>query len=92
MGVRIDCEAEVCEAGPVDGLHLYWGWHHFVGSILEKGEPLTLGEDFDVAFRQERHCAWPVFDAKTDLVQIDFSTRLPWALAEDPPPIFTDPG
>ncbi len=85
LGINHSREAETYEVGTdEDGLHLYGGWHHFVGRIDEySGVALYLTEQFSISFHESRSCAEPVFDNQP-LVQVEFFTRIPWVLADRP--------
>ena len=86
LGVAIDREAEVYEAGPREvGVVHYGGWHHFIGSVRkDPGTMLQVTTNFSICFAEGRACAEPVFDGKP-LVQVEFFTQVPWLLGEPYP-------
>jgi hypothetical protein len=85
LGITANREAEVYECGPSeDSLHLYGGWHHFIGRIIYgPGTAPEIAEHFSISFSGSRACAEQVFDDHP-LVQVEFFTRIPWILAEKP--------
>jgi hypothetical protein len=93
LGIAADREAEIYHLARVaPAKHLYSGWFHFVGEILRGGdhavqisektwqpslEPVSDG--FSLGFtRNVTMVPKPLKDLP--LVQIDFSTHLPWLL------------
>jgi hypothetical protein len=91
LGVSPDREAETTHSGPLEGGgHLYGGWHHFLGHIVAgKGAAgfLQLSSDFSVWFHSSKSCAEPVFMGAPDVVQVEFSTLVPWVLSDEPSPL-----
>ena len=91
-------ESEVWRAARNEnGQHLYLGWYHFKGKMIEgedckqmlgptsftdKLEPIT--PTFGIGFTKGN--APSIFVDKTNLVQIEFSTIIPWVLGHDSEP------
>lgn len=81
LGIDRRCEAELYHIARVaPGLHLYGGWFHFVGSLETAADSLErLGEDFLLWFRSDTTLVAESF-ARLPVVQLDFTTVVPWVL------------
>jgi hypothetical protein len=86
LGISFDREAEVYEAGFENGMHVYGGWHHFIGRVIhDPGTMISLADHFSICFLEGGACAEPAFGDHS-LVRADFSARLLWVLPEKPTP------
>ena len=80
IGIDSTKEAEAVHYGPKDNAHFYGGWFYFYGEVIEKGEScVSLGEDFKYFARTALHPP-KAFGKMT--AAVEFSTVLPWLLAE----------
>jgi hypothetical protein len=98
LGVRFDREAEVYHMARLQsGKHLYGGWFHFVGSILNGadaakpiGENLwqpdleKIGEDFSLGFSSRLGMVPEPFRG-LPLVQVEFTANGPWVISAKEP-------
>jgi hypothetical protein len=98
LGIEPNREAEIYHlARLASGRHLYGGWFHFVGAILDGRdaarqisektwqpdlEPVSDG--FDLGFTS-RTALVPKPFAGLPVVQVEFSAQVPWILQEDEP-------
>lgn len=92
IGIDYKKESEICRYCKLDnGLHYYGGWFHFKGQFIgkncsivtEKGDGYSLDltpitDTFNLGFRIDS--ALTFFDEKTNLVQIEFETKIPWII------------
>ncbi len=85
---RKECEAFTTD-DPNNSPRHYNGWFHFAGNIIKRGpnqavdpetEITNLNESFRIWFRRGSDLSF--FDKGTELVQVEFETRLPWILDE----------
>ena len=83
LGIYSRKEGEAYEMGPArDGTRLYGGWFFFVGELIEKGERLIQGGDFQYWFRPS--FPRPPASFGNQVAAIEFSTQVPWVLEESP--------
>jgi hypothetical protein len=96
LGVDQNKAAEVYELYEIEkGLHLYGGWYHFVGRIVEgndsfielddktrQAEFQQLENDFYIGFTTNINLLAKEFP--TPVLQIEFTGPLPWLLDEAP--------
>src|SRR5690606_39203324 len=75
-----------------NGFHYIGGWFHFKGKILEGkkcNEPLPYGngsilslkeiqKNFSIGFDEGK--AMTLFEDQNDLIQLEFSTHIPWVI------------
>ena|SRR5258705_13255309 len=83
LGIDINKEAEISHYGKVNNeKHMFSGWFHFKGRIIQ-GENLfmEINPNFTIGFSKNYHCAF--FDDKNDLVQIEFTTHIPWVIDKE---------
>ncbi|HZG53974.1 MAG TPA: hypothetical protein VEZ40_17850 [Pyrinomonadaceae bacterium] len=87
LGIDYRKEVEVYQmTRSASGLHLYGGWFHFIGRILKRPvAPEKLNEQFSVDFLTGNSLAAAAF-ADRALVQIEFTTEIPWLLEEEQDP------
>jgi hypothetical protein len=99
LGVATNREAEIYHLARLEsGKHLYGGWFHFVGSILDGRDAKRqvaenvwqpdlepMSDRFSLGFTSTIELA-PESFAGFQLVQLEFSTQLPWALDATEPP------
>jgi len=85
LGVDYRRDAEIYHTARLEpGLHLYGGWFHFVGTILQEAiGPATL-DGFTLDFILDNALAAEAFKNQP-LVQIEISVKLPWVLSEPEP-------
>lgn len=82
LGVDHKRDAEIYHTARLaTGLHLYGGWFHFVGAIVnEPTGPATL-DNFTIDFVPNNALAAKAFQNQR-LVQIEITMKLPWVLSE----------
>ena len=94
VGVDPHKEAEVWQAGPLDGGYAFnSGWWHFIGQVEKKGpdtiqlEPQQLGKgkDWSLSFFPEKVDLKISTLPNSPIIQIEFAVSLPWVLAEKYP-------
>ena len=88
VGVDFRRDAEFYHtARVVSGLHLYSGWFHFIGTILQNPEgPAKIDDSFTIDFIVGRSLAAKTF-GDDPLVQIEVTVEVPWMLDNVPEPI-----
>ncbi|HET8825026.1 MAG TPA: hypothetical protein VFM77_07850 [Terriglobales bacterium] len=80
IGIEVTKEGEAVHEGPKDNAHFYSGWFYFFGEVIEKGEScVSLGENFKYFVRTALH---PPKAFGNMRAAVEFSTVLPWLLAE----------
>jgi hypothetical protein len=99
LGVDYRKPAEVFHnARLADGLHHYAGWFHFIGNIESGADVLEIdttgrtgifrhepfGNNFEIGC-SSRIGLLPESFAGKPVVQLEFTTKIPWVLAEDEP-------
>jgi hypothetical protein len=84
FGVDVNKEGEIFDgAGPFEPpSRPIGGWFYFVGELIEEGEKLVSDGDFQYWFQ-------PFFPRPPacfgePVLAIEFATKIPWALKEDP--------
>jgi len=98
LGIEPTREAEIYHLARLEsGRHLYGGWFHFVGAILDGRdaarqvsektwqpdlEPVSDG--FDLGFTSKTALVPKPF-AGLPVVQVEFLAQVPWILQEDEP-------
>jgi hypothetical protein len=85
LGIDPNKEGEVYECATEAGLLLYGGWFFFAGKVLKAGERLTeLPDGFQYYFADGKHLPKPSADFGADLAAVEFYTKIPWVLPEEP--------
>jgi hypothetical protein len=98
LGVDYRKEAEVSHFGRLnDGMHMYHGWFHFKGRIasgrdctVPQGrdgytvDTVRVGDHFRIGFIKQNHLNSFAAEEANELVQVEFSTVLPWKLVGVP--------
>ena len=88
LGINPKHEAEVYYMGPrEDGLHLYGGWFHFVGSV--ESESGAIGQFdmendnalFTIFFTDKAQVVDDAFKG-IRVAQLEFVARIPWELGQ----------
>jgi hypothetical protein len=91
LGIDPEKEGEVYE-GIIEGsLVGYGGWFYLAGELVEAGERMTdAGVGFQYFFRRS-HKPTMLADFGDEVLALEFSTRLPWVISEEPEwPVKTD--
>ena len=84
LGIDAAKEGDVFEEGPSGVLVVYGGWFYLAGEIVEAGERLTeSGAGLDYFFRAS-HRPIALADFGDEVLALEFSTKLPWVLSEEP--------
>lgn len=83
LGIDSRLEAESYECGiDESGLRFYGGWLFFVGELLDKGERQVSDSTFEYWVSDVgKPSPTGTFDGP--LMTVEFTTRLPWVLAEE---------
>ena len=98
LGIPIDHESEIWEAGPVEGGKcLYGGWFHFVGSnLIGRDAKVKLSDttgswdlesitpEFSLGLTKELALV-PAAMSGRPILQIEFQALVPWVLEETYP-------
>jgi len=85
LGVNVEKEGEVYECGPEGSLRIYGGWFYLVGELIEPGERLTdAGSGFQYYFVDAKHLPKPKTNFGQSFIAVEFSTKLPWVISEQP--------
>jgi hypothetical protein len=85
LGIDPDKEGEVYECGPDGPLRVYGGWFYFVGELIEAGERMTdAAPGFQYFFTDAKHLPRPEVDFGKNVLAVEFRTRLPWVISEQP--------
>ena len=88
LGVDFKKDGEVYEIARLDtGLHVYGGWYHFVGQLIETGDfpQEEYGPHFRAWLQRASAPMLPSLKDK-DLVQVEFAAdAVPWLLEEPDP-------
>jgi hypothetical protein len=80
LGVDYKRDTEIYHTALLEpGLHLYGGWFHFVGTILNEPIGPATVHNFTIDFIANRDLAAKAF-ANHPLVQIEITAKLPWVL------------
>ncbi len=101
LGINPMREAEVYYNGPLSsGLHSYGGWFHFAGTLLPSNKIASPAEEdtrrpnfqaltshFQFAVSANTSLVPSVFRA-LPLLQLEFTTEIPWVLEESAVPKF----
>ena len=84
LGIDPKKEGEVYDMiGPFDDkVRPIGGWFYFVGELVEKGEKLISDAEFQYWFQPSFPRPPACFGNR--LAAIEFNTKIPWALTEDP--------
>jgi len=84
LGVDAEKEGDVYEGTPSGPLVGYGGWFYLAGEIVEAGERLTMtAPPFEYFFRMS-YRPIAVADFGEEVLALEFSTKVPWILAEPP--------
>jgi hypothetical protein len=84
IGIDPNKEGEVFDmVGPFgDRIRPTGGWFYFVGELVDKGEKLISGGEFQYWFQPAFPRPPACFGER--VAAIEFSTKIPWVLKEDP--------
>jgi hypothetical protein len=84
LGIDPEKEGDVYEGGPEGSLMEYGGWFYLAGELIEAGERMAdAGPDFQYFFRPS-HRPSPLADFGDGVLALEFSTRLPWVISDEP--------
>lgn len=92
LGIDIRRAAEVYELGRLEsGLHLYGGWYHCVGEIVEErveiaDSGIEWGTGPSAFYLHDKPALVSVPFKGLPLLQFEFSAEVPWVLHEPPEP------
>jgi hypothetical protein len=90
----IKCAGEIMDFGQLEnGLHLYGGWYHLVGKIIDGPDCMVPPENwdkislikidsFEMGFTKKLQLVSPNFTES--VVQLEFEAEIPWVLEELP--------
>jgi hypothetical protein len=84
LGIDSEKEGDVFELGPEGSLVLYNGWFYLAGELIEAGEHLTEGGPNLQYFFRASHRPKALADFGEEVLALEFSTKLPWVLSEQP--------
>jgi hypothetical protein len=85
LGIDPEKEGEVYECGPDGPLRIYGGWFYFAGELIAPGERMTeTTSGFQFFFADAKHLPSPKGDFGTNVLALEFITKLPWVMAEKP--------
>ncbi len=85
LGVDSEKEGEVYECGPEGSLRVYGGWFYLVGELIEPGERMTdAGSGLQYYFADAKHLPIPRVDFGKKVLVVEFTTKLPWVISEQP--------
>ena len=86
LGIDPMKEGEVFECGPVgEGLHLYGGWFYLIGKLVIPGERNTsYPPQVEFEFFFTRSGPKNLHFREDPVLAIEFATRIPWILPDDP--------
>jgi hypothetical protein len=85
LGIDPVKEGEVYECGPDGPLRVYGGWFYFVGEFIEAGERMTdAASDFQYFFADAKRLPKPEVDFGENVLAVEFITKLPWVIPEQP--------
>lgn len=86
LGIDPMKEGEAFEYGPVgNGLHLYGGWFYLIGELIVPGErSVSYPEASAFEFWFTKSCPGNRHFREAPRLAIEFSTRIPWILPDDP--------
>ena len=86
LGVDLAKEGDLHEEGAEDTLVRYGGWFYLAGELIQPGERLAnTSPDFQYFFRVS-HKPRAMADFEDEVLALEFTTKLPWILSEQPPP------
>ncbi len=84
LGIDPEKEGEVYEGTPEGSLMEYGGWFYLAGELIEPGERMTdAGPGFQYFFRAS-HRPTPPGDFGEEVLALEFSTKLPWVISDEP--------
>jgi hypothetical protein len=91
LGIDPEKEGEVYEGIIERSLVGYGGWFYLAGELVEAGERMTdAGVGFQYFFRRS-HKQTMLADFGDEVLALEFSTKLPWVISEEPEwPVKTD--
>jgi hypothetical protein len=85
LGIDPEKEGEVYESGPEGALRIYGGWLYFAGELVSSGERMTETDSgFQYWFADAKNLPKPVADFGPRVLGVEFLTRLPWVLPDQP--------
>jgi|ERR1700694_3503281 len=85
IGIDFKKEGEVYECGADVLLRVYGGWFYFAGNLVEQVERLTDGgSGFQYHFVDAKHLPKAPADFGDNLAAVEFYTKAPWVLPEQP--------
>jgi hypothetical protein len=76
----------VYEVGPEGDLRIYGGWFYFVGEVANLGERNSALTNFEFWFVDAKRLPKPVADFSDKIAAVEFITKLPWVLPNQPEP------
>jgi hypothetical protein len=85
LGIDPEKEGEVYESGPEGALRMYGGWLYFAGEVVHSGERMAdtrLG--FQYWFTDAKNLPKPAVDFGPSVLAVEFWTRLPWVIPDQP--------
>jgi len=86
IGIDSEKEGEAYELGPEGDVRLYGGWFYFAGEVIKAGERNSTLANFEFWFTDARRLPKPVGDFGVRVAAVEFITRLPWVLPDQPEP------
>ncbi len=85
LGIDPEKEGEVYECGPEDSLRIYGGWFYFAGELTGPDERVTDANSvFEYWFADAKHYPVPVVDFGNSVMSVQFVTKLPWIISDQP--------
>jgi len=88
LGIDPQKESDVYQCGPEGPLTMYAGWFYLAGELIEPGERMTnAGPGFQYFFARRGFATrtpTPETDFGEDVLAVEFSTKLPWVISEQP--------
>jgi hypothetical protein len=86
LGIDPEKDGEVYECGPEGSLRVYGGWFYFVGELIEPGQRMTdAGSEFQYYFADAKLLPKPKANFGHNVLAVEFTTKLPWVISEQPP-------
>jgi hypothetical protein len=84
LGIDPEKEGDVFEEGQESLLARYGGWFYLAGELIEAGERMAdAGPGFQFFFRAS-HKPTLQGDFGDEVLALEFSTKLPWVISEQP--------
>lgn len=82
LGIDPSKEEEVYECGSEGGRHHYGGWLFLSGELIQRGEHVRDGENFEYWF-DDAYKPPPEADFGEHRITVEFLTTLAWLLDEE---------